>query len=499
MSHAEPVLENQPQEEEEKRMAHQKSEDVDVDMPYTLLSKNERRCITALIAFAAWFSTLSSFIFYPAISRIASDLGTTTQLIHITVTAYLLVSGVAPSILGGAADSFGRRPVYLLALTLYVGASIGCTLQNSLPALLVLRVAQAAGISATVSVAYGVVADIAPPSERGAYVGAVSFGITTAPSIGPVIGGALAHGPGWRWIFGFLAIASGVCLAAIMVCLPETNRGLVGNGGSKPPPYCNPLFTAIIRPWKRNHGPEAPLDLSKAGAGNPLKSLAMLGRKDTATNIVAGGILYVVYCCVHTSLSSTFIQVYSFNELQAGLVYLSFGAGAVLSTLVSAKLIDHDYHVTAKTHGLPEKHLNGDELLSFPIEKARMRSVCVPSVSSVAFTVLYGWLADKAVHFAAVLTVLFFMGWSIQTCFNIINTILIDINQDAPATAQAAFNLVRCILAAAFIACLQEMIDGIGLGWTFTILGSCCSVSALLFFVESRYGWSWRLARNSVG
>ncbi|KAK7973043.1 Major facilitator superfamily transporter [Apiospora saccharicola] len=166
--------------------------------PYTEFGKSERRVIVALIALAAWFSTLSSFIYYPAISSIAEDLDSTIGLVNLTVTSYLVVSAVAPAIVGDAADTMGRRPLYAVTLMLYVAANIGIASQRSFVALLLLRMLQSAGISGTFSVAYGVLADIAAPSERGSFVSALSFGITTAPSIGPVIGGAMASGPGWR-------------------------------------------------------------------------------------------------------------------------------------------------------------------------------------------------------------------------------------------------------------------------------------------------------------
>jgi hypothetical protein len=55
--------------------------------------------------------------------------------------------------------------------------------------------------------------------------------------------------------------------------------------------------------------------------------------------------------------------------------------------------------------------------------------------------------------------------------------------------------MVRCILAAISVAFLQDIIDRIGVGWTFTWLGSLCSLSGILFIVERHEGMKWRLAR----
>lgn len=82
--------------------------------PFLSFSLNEKRYIVFLIASAGWFSTLSSFIYYPVISLVAKDLHTTIANINLTVTTYLAISSVAPAFVGDAADMLGRRPLYVL-------------------------------------------------------------------------------------------------------------------------------------------------------------------------------------------------------------------------------------------------------------------------------------------------------------------------------------------------------------------------------------------------
>ena len=114
---------------------------------HTIFSKRQRWYIVALIAAAGWFSTLSSFIYYPVLSILSEDLHTSVTRINFTVTSYLAISGVAPSIAGDVADMFGRRPVYMVTLSLYFCANVGIALQKSFVALLLLRMLQSAGIS----------------------------------------------------------------------------------------------------------------------------------------------------------------------------------------------------------------------------------------------------------------------------------------------------------------------------------------------------------------
>lgn len=88
----------------------------------------------------------------------------------------MVVSGVVPSLIGTAADTLGRRPIYVPALTIYLVANIGLAAQRSFPALLVLRMLQSAGSSGTISLGYGIISDITTPTERGFYVSIMLLG-----------------------------------------------------------------------------------------------------------------------------------------------------------------------------------------------------------------------------------------------------------------------------------------------------------------------------------
>lgn len=115
--------------------------------PFTVFSLGQKRWIIFLAALAGMFSPMSSFIFYPAITSIAKGLRVTIELVNLAITTYMIVSGIVPALLGTAADKYGRRPVYILALSIYLVSNIGLALQSSFPALLVLRMLQSAGSS----------------------------------------------------------------------------------------------------------------------------------------------------------------------------------------------------------------------------------------------------------------------------------------------------------------------------------------------------------------
>lgn len=114
---------------------------------YTVFRKWEKVYIVSLITLAGWLSTLSSFIYYPVITFVARDLRTTVANVNLTVTSYMLVSGIAPALIGDLADQAGRRPTYMITLFVYFCANIGIAVEDFFVALLLLRMLQSAGIS----------------------------------------------------------------------------------------------------------------------------------------------------------------------------------------------------------------------------------------------------------------------------------------------------------------------------------------------------------------
>ncbi|KAI0478375.1 multidrug resistance protein [Xylariaceae sp. FL0804] len=460
----------------------------DVPDKYTVFTRRERWCIIAMVSYAAWFSTLSSFIYYPALHRLADSLSVSSDDINLTITSYMAVATVAPTLVGDAADVLGRRPVYMLILSLYTGSNVAIALSKSYSALLGLRVLQALAISGTFSIAYGVITDVASPAERGSFASAVSFAITIAPSIGPILGGCLTYAAGWTSIFWFLSAASGTCLLMMAFLLPETSRSIVGNGSAQPPTYMRLPTPQVMCHWSKN----ARAPAHQWRLPNPMRSLTILLRKDNAVIILACGLLYTAYTCINASLSVLFIDMYQLNQWQAGLIYLPFGLGGTASTFFSGPLMNKAYRRCREKYGLPTDIARGDDLDEFPVEKARYSVIWIPMILTGLVIVGYGWLLEYHQHMAILLCLQFLAGLCMQLDFSVYNTVLVDKNHKAPAAAQASSNIVRCTLAAISIAFLEDIIIACSVGWTFTFIGGLCFVSTGLFGIDYKRGASWR-------
>ncbi|RMZ91768.1 hypothetical protein DV736_g1022, partial [Chaetothyriales sp. CBS 134916] len=201
---------------------------------YSVFTPNQKRFIIVMASFAGFFSPVSGQIYFPALNDLARDLHVSNTLINLTLTSYMIFQGIAPTLIGDLADTMGRRPAYLVCFIIYIAANIGLALQNSYPALFVLRCLQSSGSSGTIAMASGVVSDVATAAERGTYIGFTLAGALLGPAIGPVLGGVLAQYLGWRSIFWFLTITGATFLLLFAVFFPETARNQVGNGSVPP-------------------------------------------------------------------------------------------------------------------------------------------------------------------------------------------------------------------------------------------------------------------------
>ena len=121
--------------------------------PYSVYTSAQKKWIIFIALWAGWFSTASSFIYFPAIPFMADDMGVSIQKINLTVTSYMIASGIFPAITGNAADRYGRRIALLVSLAVYTIANIGIAVQRSFAALFMLRMLQSAAISGMIMLA----------------------------------------------------------------------------------------------------------------------------------------------------------------------------------------------------------------------------------------------------------------------------------------------------------------------------------------------------------
>jgi EmrB/QacA subfamily drug resistance transporter len=158
------------------------------------------RTIIIGVALAMFLATLDQTIIATALPVIAQDLGGWDEMAWV-VTAYLIASTVTTPIYGRLSDLYGRRPVLLASVGIFVLGSMLAALSQSMAWLIAARIVQGLGGGGLRSVAIAVVSDILPPRERGRYQGYLTATFATANVLGPVLGGLISDGLSWHWIF----------------------------------------------------------------------------------------------------------------------------------------------------------------------------------------------------------------------------------------------------------------------------------------------------------
>ena len=178
-----------------------------------------------------FLAALDQSVVGAAMRTIADDLGGLSLQAWAT-TAYLITSTVSTPIYGKLGDIFGRRPLFIAAIAIFIAGSATAGLANTMVELAGYRALQGIGAGGLFSLALTIVADIVPPKERAKYQGMFLAVFGTSSVLGPVIGGALAGSgellfiEGWRWIFLMNLPIGAVSLFMVITFLhvPHTPR-----------------------------------------------------------------------------------------------------------------------------------------------------------------------------------------------------------------------------------------------------------------------------------
>lgn len=168
-------------------------------------------------------SVLSLNMFLPSLSNIAEAFQADYALVNLSIAGYAGMTAVMLLIMGPLSDRFGRRPVILVGLVIFILASLGCLLATNIWVFLLFRMLQGAIICGWV-LSNAVIRDMVPAREAASLMGYLAMAWAVAPMLGPMFGGALDELFGWR--ASFLAfVGFGVAIFALCwVDLGETNK-----------------------------------------------------------------------------------------------------------------------------------------------------------------------------------------------------------------------------------------------------------------------------------
>ncbi|KAI1084844.1 major facilitator superfamily domain-containing protein [Whalleya microplaca] len=505
------------------------------EKPYTVFTRRHKRLLTGIIGVVSLVSPLTANIYLPLLPLLRTQYDVTQQAVNLTLTLYVIVAAIMPAIFAPTADTYGRRVVALFTCVVYTVGSLGLTINDvarkSYVVLLLMRAVQALGASASASITYGVVSDVCIPAERGTMIGPTISASNVGTVLGPTLGGLIAwRSEGVEYVFLALTVFGAVNMVLVSVCLPETARKVVGNGGEGKRVTKKGLSGWILLGprWRLQGYPKdieyvsddrtkkvkAPCGGRESGTAttqhidnvqgngakkhftlpNPLACLSVMLWKDTSLILWLASCNYAVWYCVTASWPQVYGNIYGWSSLEIGLAYLPSALTIVIAGLVAGPWMNARYRRTASEEGLPPDSHRVD---GFPIERARIREQWLVFVGTHVGIGGLGWAIHEKAHPAVLLILQSIIGFLQSFLFFAFNTLLVDVYPDQPSTASAAASLIRSGLSGIGTAVLQPLVDALGWGWYFSLLAILVGgLQGIGMIILLKYGRQWREKRR---
>lgn len=183
-----------------------------------------RMRILGAVMVGIFLAALDQTVVGTALPRITDDLGG-NELYTWAITAYLLTSTISGPLYGKLSDLFGRRPIFLFGVGLFLVGSLLSGLSQEMWQLIGARAIQGLGAGALFPIALAVIGDLFAPSERGRYQGLFGAVFGVAILIGPAVGGLITDTIGWQWVFFINLPIGAVVLFLVARYLPSYHLG----------------------------------------------------------------------------------------------------------------------------------------------------------------------------------------------------------------------------------------------------------------------------------
>ncbi|MFO1085224.1 MAG: Bcr/CflA family multidrug efflux MFS transporter [Reyranellaceae bacterium] len=284
--------------------------------------------LLGVLALLSSFTPLSIDMYLPALPVIARDLHGTAGDIQLTLSAFMVAFGAGQIFYGPAGDRFGRRPVILIGLAIYIVASVGCAFAVEAGHLILLRFLQGLAACAGVVLARTMVRDLAERDQAARAMSLMMACTSIAPMLAPLIGGQVLWFLGWRAIFWVLAGIGVIGLAAAWLLLPETLRA----------EYRQPLvLSSVLRRFGELFRHRAFMGYAFTGtfqfsallsflSGSPFVFIERYGVSPQHYGLIFGGM--VVFMTLGSLLNARFVRVFGAGRILRYAVIVPAVAGS---------------------------------------------------------------------------------------------------------------------------------------------------------------------------
>ena len=320
------------------------------------ITPREVRTVFAGLMLALALAALDQNIVGTALPRIVSDLGGLSHLSWV-VTAFLLTSTTTTPLYGKLSDMYGRKPLFVVSILIFLVGSCLCGLSGSMTQLIVFRGIQGLGAGGLITLAQTTIADLVAPRERGRYQGLFGAVFAFSSIAGPLLGGFITDWLSWRWIF-YVNLPVGALALALIVFGFRRPQAAVSHAIDYPGVmYLSAGTTSLLlfltwggvaHPWN------SPLILALAGgsalflvllvrqerrAAEPVFSPAIFRNKVFVISSLVIGLTFMALLGTAVFLPLYFQLVLGFTPSRAGLMMAPMTIGLIFSSFLGGRLV----------------------------------------------------------------------------------------------------------------------------------------------------------------
>ncbi|PKY01364.1 MFS general substrate transporter [Aspergillus campestris IBT 28561] len=419
-------------------------------------SLTRKWCLVGLVSAVTFNISMASTVTAPAVPLIMAGFNqTNAELQSFVVSIYILGFAFGPLVVAPLSELYGRSPILHVTNIVFLIFNIACAVSTNLAMFTVFRLIVGLMACTPVTLGGGFIYDLMPAEHRARALMIWTMGPLmrdlTDNGIGPVVGGYLAEGAGWQWVFWLVTILSAILTTACFIFVRET--------------YAPVLLTrkaATLRKQTDNPALRSKYDSQTSTLDTFLRAIVRPTKMLLFAPIVTLLALYIAmnYTYLYllfTSFTYIFMSTYGFNEGEAGLAYLGVGVGFILGLLCTGFYSDKYLKQVRSTRpAVPEDHL----------PPTVVGAVLVP-----VGLFIYGWTAQYAVHWIVPIVGTGIFGFGVLLGFMPVQVYLVETYTIFAASAIASNTVVRSLLGAVLPLVSQRLYDDLGYGWGNSLLG----------------------------
>ncbi|KAI9813300.1 MAG: hypothetical protein M1827_004242 [Pycnora praestabilis] len=433
------------------------------------------------VSFATWVVVLYSTSYTSGMPGMMKTFHVSSEpIVTLGITTYLIGLAIGAVVLAPLSEIYGRRPVYLGSMLIFMLLVIPCAMATSLEEILVVRFFGALAGSAMIANAPGTVTDIVDDEHRALAFSIWSIGPLNGPVFGPLIGGFAYEYLGWRWTNWLVVIFGGA--AWVMVCLVKETYApaiLQQKAKQKRKEMVDPRW------WSPYDNKLKLWDLLKVNLSRPFvlivtEPICMFWDLYVA---VIYGILYLCF----VAYPIVFSQIRGWSPGLSGLAFVGIGIGTFIAIAMEPLLrrMINSHKIDPETGKVPPE--------------AAVSVICIAAVCAPVGQLWFSWTCvPVTIHWVWPILAGIPFGWGNTACFIYASNYLAGSYGIYAASALAGNTVIRSVIGGTLPLAGPAMYSTLDPNWAGTVLGLLEVLLIPIPFVFYKYGQRIRMTSTLI-